>query len=76
MIEPRLRFLDRVADARARRYGYELDALIRTAKACGLHAVPVEALEALVDRMLDGKRSEAAAGQLVPLTGDGTHQGG
>lgn len=74
-MEARLRFLDRVADARARRYGYELDALIRTAKSCGLAGVPVEALEALADRMLDGD-NEAAAGQLVPLTGDGTHQGG
>lgn len=52
-LEDRLRRVDRAADARVRIYGHELNALLATAKAIGLSSLPVEAVEAVVHRMLN-----------------------
>jgi hypothetical protein len=49
----RLRMIDRAADARVRIYADELRLLLTAAKSMGLSAVPVESLEALLDRMQD-----------------------
>ena len=60
---------DRAADARARIYGHEIAALIHVAKACELDVVPIDALQEIVDRMLDGYTTAASRTSLTGVRG-------